>query len=150
MQDHEMSDESTALVPQAPEVAVAKPGPIARAKQYVDRRRLNHDLAKWFTAAKNFKNNGLPEGSPEYIKLYQQSCSRIAQHASTWNIPSDSIVVEIPALYTLQKLAHPAPKPARPNPVAWGVMLISVLFILAAVFGAAGGVFQLVEKAIAR
>ena len=125
------------------------PGLISRARQYLDRRRLNHDLAKWLTAATNFKANGLPAGSPAYQQLYDRSCERIQRYAASWETPPDRILVEVPALYSLQKLAHPPARPAS-HPIALFIAVVAIFFGLAALLGASDGIFHLVEKVIAR
>ena len=127
-------------------------GLISRTRLYLDRRRMNRDLARWFAAARDFKANGLPAGSPAYQQLYQQSCEGISRLSHTWGISRDKIAVEMPGLYSLQKLAHPEPQVARkmPNPFVMFLALALVLCGLAAALGGATGIFHLVEGTIAR
>ena len=125
----------------------------------MQRRSMNRDLARWFAAAKDFKANGLPAGSDPYQLLYQQSTERIRQLSATWNIAIDKIACEMPGLYTLQKLAHPQPKPTR-NPALAAhplrtllvvmVFLTLVLCLGAAALGGASGIYHLVERSIVR
>ena len=140
------------IIPKRQSAAVNRPQPvpslISRARQYLDRRRLNHDLAKWLTAATNFKANGLPAGSPAYQQLYDRSCERIQRYAASWATSPDKILIEVPALYSLQKLAHPPVKPAS-HPIALFMAVIAIFFGLAALLGASDGIFHLVERIVA-
>jgi hypothetical protein len=121
------------------------------AQKMLGRRRLNHDLAKWLGAAKSFQLNGAPPGGKAYQQLYRQCCDAIKRHAVIWRVPVETIAVEFPALYSLEKLAHPerAPKTRGPR-VPGGILLAVVVLFLAALLGMATGVYQVVQKAIAR
>ena len=137
--------------PKQHEVVLDQPqcGLITDVRRYFGRRRLNRDLAKWFTAATNFKANGLPAGSPAYRQLYDQSCQSIQRHATVWGVDPEKITVEIPALYSLQQLAHPAPK-STPNLAVLIVALTAAFFSAAALLGASSGIFHLIEQTISR
>ena len=121
------------------------------ARKLLARRRLNRDLAKWLGAAKNFQLNGMPPGGQAYQQLYQQCCDSIKKHGGTWDVPLPTIATEFPALYSLEKLAHPERAPKARSPwVVGGVLLALVTMFLAAMLGMATGVYQVVQKAITR
>ena len=150
---HSMSTPMIMTIPRKQHEAVSnqpQPGPglIASTRQYLDRRKLNRDLAKWLTAATNFKANGLPAGSPAYQQLYDRSCERIQTYAASWATSPDTILIEVPALYSLQKLAHPPVTPTS-HPIALLIAVIAVFLGLAALLGASDGVFHLVERIVA-
>jgi hypothetical protein len=131
--------------PEAPE----GPGLFAQMHQQVDAYRMKRDLSKWFAASTHFKANGLAAGEAPYQQLYEQSCTRIRAHAERWGVPPEKLLIELPALYSLQKLAHP-PVTAKAHPAAMSAGLVAALFAVTALLGACDGVFHLVAGWIAR
>jgi hypothetical protein len=123
---------------------------LGRARLALDNRRMKRDLSRWFTAAKDFKANGLPSGSPAYQQLYQQSCDKIISHSEKWGIAPEKITVEMPGLYSLQRLTEVTPPKTRANPLVAVIALVLALFGLSAALGGASGVYHLVERLITK
>ena len=121
------------------------------AQKMLGRRTLNRDLAKWLAAAKNFHLNGLPAGGQAYQQLYRQCCDAIKRHCDVWGVSVETIAIEFPALYSLEKLAHPERVPKTRSPWApGGVLLAVVVLFIAALLGMATGVYQVMQKVVTR
>lgn len=109
-----------------------KPGPspslpacplFAGVRERLHKRRMGKELSRLFTRARDYQQNGLPAGSPQYQLLYRQACNTLNEYAKRWGKPLGLVATnEAPSLCNLDKLANPE----RNLSGVWKLILIAL------------------------
>ena len=76
----------------------------------IERRSFERKLEKIVRNALAHQSVGLPAGHPQYKLLQQQADSTCANFAHRWNIDTNLLDAQIPAIRKLKSLADPSPK----------------------------------------
>jgi hypothetical protein len=104
-----------------------------------------HKLEKIVRAALAHQSGGLPAGHPQYVLLTQQANSLCAEFTSRWNIDSNLLEAQIPAITKLKSLADPPPKPEPAILVSLGVAgAVALFFLLGVLAGLTSVGFHLI------
>jgi hypothetical protein len=77
-------------------------------QHYFARRDLEANLATLLDAARGHEAHNVPVGSPQYLVLYQQSERLTTGYCQRWQVPTDQLNAELPALGRLRQLAQPS------------------------------------------
>src|ERR1019366_10416591 len=77
----------------------------------IERRSFELKLEGIVRAGLAHQSVGLPAGHPQYNLLQQQADSTCANFAHRWNIDTNLLDAQIPAIRKLKSLADPSPKP---------------------------------------
>jgi hypothetical protein len=105
-----------------------------------EKRGLESKLEKILRSAQGHESNGLLPGDPQYRLLRDHAEVICKDFAGRWEIDSDLLIAQIPALCKLNRLAQPSPKRS-----ITGLVLLLVISAPAVVFliGITGGFVSL-------
>jgi hypothetical protein len=109
-------------------------------QHYFDRRHLEASLASLLQAANGHEARGLAPGSALYLVLNRESQLLIAAYCDRWQVSSDRLHAEIPALAKLDELAQPRSPRAT---VSRGILAILAAFVMSVLIGLAGAFIRL-------
>jgi hypothetical protein len=105
------------------------------------RRRLEANLASLIDAARGHEAQKLPPGAPAYLILHNQSQVLTRAYCEQWQVSSDELNAELPALHKLQQLAQNTQQPSRAATIGLVIcasMLFSFILGMAAAFARLG------------
>lgn len=108
------------------------------------RKRLILRLSNALKIAQDHQANGLPPGSNEYSQLHVQCLRLIDEYAADWDVDRHELMIQLPALGALERMAHPTPvSPKAVLPYIW--MGAAAIFVLPILLGLASGLYAIVH-----
>jgi len=113
---------------------------IQHVRHYFERRHLDSNLAALVQAANGHDAQGVTQGSPAFVLLFERSQQLVSNYCERHQITPEQLNAELPALGKLRQLAQPA----SPHPQATKSLLaVAAAMLLAFLLGIAGGLMRL-------
>jgi hypothetical protein len=109
-------------------------------QHYFARRDLEAHLAALLDASRGHEAHGVPPGSPLYLVLYQQSERLINGYCERWQVTTEQLNAELPALGRLRELAEP---PLRKTPTINITLMLLAAMAIAFALGLAAAFLRL-------